>query len=277
MFQPTILIAENKEEFRTEVVDFLTRHGFSVLEATNPKDARDLLDAGKADIAVIDVRLINDADPADESGLKLAVDAAHQVPKIILTAFPTPAKVRTAMRRINGQLPAATDFLDKAEGLDALLAAIRKIQPQRSVFVVHGHDDRARLEVKEFLTCLHLNPVILKDVVNSGRLIYEKFDQEASKCVYAIVLMTPDDECILKNEDNKLEKRSRQNVILEAGYFMGRLGRERVCILYSEGVELPSDIHGFLWIKYDREGAWKIAVARELRGAGVDIDFNEIR
>lgn len=275
MKSPTILIADNDDNYRKTVVEFLQRRGYSVIEASNPTDARRILEAGEVDIAVLDIRMENDDDINDDSGLRLAVKTAPQIPKIMSTAYPTTEWVRVALRQIGGQLPPASDFLDKGEGLEVLLSAITKIQPLPDIFIVHGHDEAARLAVKDYLTDLHLNPIILKDLVNAGQLLLEKLER-ASASTYAIVLLTPDDLCVLKNEDGKIEPRARQNVILEAGYFMARLGRERVCMLYVDGVVLPSDILGFVWIKMDCEGAWKIAVARELRAAGFSINLNDI-
>lgn len=66
--------------------------------------------------------------------------------------------------------------------------------------------------------------------------------------------------------------RSRQNVILELGFFLGKLGSSRVCALYQEDVEIPSDYDGVLFVPLDGGGAWHIALARELKAAGLDID-----
>ena len=46
----------------------------------------------------------------------------------------------------------------------------------------------------------------------------------------------------------KLKARSRQNVIFELGITIGYLGRKNVRVLYEEGVELPTDIHGLVYI-----------------------------
>jgi len=66
--------------------------------------------------------------------------------------------------------------------------------------------------------------------------------------------------------------RARQNVIFEFGYFIGLLGRSNVRALYQEGVELPSDIHGMLYIPFDNKGIWKKKLAKEIDAAGIKID-----
>jgi len=65
-----------------------------------------------------------------------------------------------------------------------------------------------------------------------------------------------------------------KNVILELGYFLGALGRGKVRAVYKPGVELPSDLHGWLYTEMDAAGAWKLLLARELRAAGFDVDLN---
>jgi len=71
--------------------------------------------------------------------------------------------------------------------------------------------------------------------------------------------------------------RARQNVILELGYFMGKLGRRRVAALYSPDVELPSDIHGLGYIAVDPAGAWTFRLSTELASAGFDVDLNKLK
>ncbi len=93
---------------------------------------------------------------------------------------------------------------------------------------------------------------------------------------FAIVLLTADDRGgIADSQYDSQSLRARQNVIFELGYFIGKLGRNRVCALYSEGVEIPSDYSGVLFIKFDEAGAWRLAVAKEIKAAGIDIDMNK--
>lgn len=143
----------------------------------------------------------------------------------------------------------------------------------KEVFVVHGRDDGAKETVARFLTSLGLNPVILHEQPNQGRTIIEKFE-EYSKVGFAIVLLTPDDTGAARDELGQSQLRARQNVILELGFFLGKLGRHRTCALLKEDVEIPSDYRGVLYINMDGQGAWKSELVRELRGAGLDVDTN---
>jgi predicted nucleotide-binding protein len=143
-----------------------------------------------------------------------------------------------------------------------------------NVFIVHGHNNEIKANVARTLEKLGLNPIILHEQANSGNTIIEKFEKH-SDVGFAIILLTDDDLGKAKNEEN-LNPRSRQNVILEMGYFIGRHGRERVCPLYTKGVELPSDLYGLLYTEIDNSEHWKIKIAKELKAAGYAIDLNKI-
>lgn len=145
---------------------------------------------------------------------------------------------------------------------------------ENHIFVVHGHNATIQLDVARMLEKLGLKPIILHEQPNAGKTIIEKFESN-SNVGFAIVLLTDDDEGKSKVELN-LKSRARQNVVLELGYFIGKLGRNRVLPLYSEGVELPSDIHGLLYIAIDKGSTWKFAVLKELKEAGYSVDANQI-
>ncbi|MEI6533455.1 MAG: nucleotide-binding protein [Candidatus Roizmanbacteria bacterium] len=120
-----------------------------------------------------------------------------------------------------------------------------------NIFVIHGHDSVALLEIKEFLRKLGLNPIVLQDLPNRNMTVIEKFEKYASSCVFAIAILTPDDMQAEKL-DSANKYRARQNVILEAGWFMGKLGRQRVMLLHKGDVEFPSDIFGVLYLSFDK-------------------------
>ncbi len=147
--------------------------------------------------------------------------------------------------------------------------------PNRKVFVVHGHNVAIKESVARYLLELDLVPVILSEQPNKGRTIIEKFEQ-SSDVGFAVVLLTADDVGRPKEHKSALQPRARQNVILELGYFIGALKRQRVCALYERGVEVPSDFLGVVWVEIDDGNAWKQTLARELKAAGIDIDLNAL-
>ena len=144
------------------------------------------------------------------------------------------------------------------------------------VFVVHGHNEAIRESTARLLEKLNLEPIILHEQANRGHTIIEKF-MEYSDVAFSVVLLTADDKGGQKDGNQQEYKfRARQNVILELGFFLGRLGRERVCALYEEGVEIPSDYSGVVFIPLDEAGAWRLVLGRELRAAGLEVDLNKI-
>ena len=144
----------------------------------------------------------------------------------------------------------------------------------QDVFVVHGHDEAAKEAVSRFIEKLGIKAIILHEQPNAGRTIIEKFEVY-SNVGFAVVLLTPDDIGASRDKATEGKPRARQNVILELGYFIAKLGRERVCALYKEEVELPSDIYGVLYIPIDTAGAWRLSLAKEMKHAGYPVDMNK--
>lgn len=140
------------------------------------------------------------------------------------------------------------------------------------VFIVHGHDGEARETVARFLEKIGFEAIILHEQANQGRTVIEKVEAHGD-VGFAVVLLTPDDEGCSKG--GQLEPRARQNVLLELGYFIGRLGRNRVCALKRGNLEIPSDFAGVVWEKMDSGNGWKLALARELKVAGHEVDLNK--
>jgi hypothetical protein len=172
-------------------------------------------------------------------------------------------------------VPFARDYIDHVKAVtgasELTLLPERSGPAARKVFIVHGHDEGARESVARFLEQLSFDPIILHEQANQGRTIIEKIEAH-SDVGFAVILLTPDDVGSLKGGD--LQPRARQNVLLELGYFVGRLGRSRVCALKRGDIEVPSDFGGVVYEPFDAGGAWKQALSRELQAAGFDIDWN---
>lgn len=128
-------------------------------------------------------------------------------------------------------------------------------------FVVHGHNNEAKLEVARFIENeLKRKAIILHEQPNRGHTIIEKFENY-SNVDFAIALWTADDEGKKKN-DADLQDRARQNVIFETGFFIGKLGRQNVIVLYEDGVEIPSDYSGVIFIRLADN--WKNDLRKEI-------------
>lgn len=139
--------------------------------------------------------------------------------------------------------------------------------PRSRVFVVHGRDDKAKLAVARFLERIGIEALILHEQPNAGRTLIVKFQQIAAGADFAVVLVTPDDVGGL--DEHALKRRARQNVIFELGFFIGKLGPEKVCALVSENVEKPSDFDGVVYVPLASGDGWKLELARELKAAGI--------
>lgn len=145
------------------------------------------------------------------------------------------------------------------------------------VFVVHGHDAGLKTDVERFLREIGLEPVVLHRQPDQGATIIEKFEKH-SDVGYAFILLTPDemaftvDQKDIEDAKRSMELRARPNVIFEFGYFVGRLGRERVCCLCKGSVTVPSDLSGLVYKRVD-DGmdAQAYSIIRELKAAGYDI------
>jgi predicted nucleotide-binding protein len=161
----------------------------------------------------------------------------------------------------------------RIEGLVELLETERQLQDRSAIkreidvigsriFLVHGHDQPTLQEIARFLERLDQDIVILREQPNQGRTIIEKFEEYAD-VGFAVVLLTPDDRGGPMTLPYDAQKpRARQNVILELGYFLGHLGRNRVCALYRPGVEIPSDYSGVLYVELDERGGWRLELAK---------------
>ena len=146
---------------------------------------------------------------------------------------------------------------------------------KRDVFVVHGHDKAAQQEVARFLERLQFNPIILSEQTNEGRTIIEKFEAHAERAAFAVILLTPDDVGGVKGTPpDQLRPRARQNVIFELGFFVAKLSRKNVVALKKgPGLEILSDFSGVIYINMEGDG-WQLPLAREMRQAGLSVDFN---
>lgn len=165
------------------------------------------------------------------------------------------------------------DFLEQENSQDIIDQPNQDVMNNK-IFIVHGHDEAVRLHVTRTIEQLGLEPIVLHEQANSGLTIIEKFETN-SDVGFAIILLTPDDVGNVKTSTD-MNPRARQNVIFEMGYFVAKLGRNKVFNLYSEGVELPSDLSGILYTPYDSSKGWQLKLVRELKQAGYNIDANNL-
>ena len=175
---------------------------------------------------------------------------------------------RNVTRELISHPPIKEEISEKPE--------VMKSAPTKNVFIVHGRDHKPMRELKAMLKGFGLKPIVLHEQPSGSRTIVEKLEKY-SDVGYAFVILTPDDIGSFIGKmtyvnSGALKPRARQNVVLEFGYFIGLLGRDRVCCLYKGDVELPSDMHGIVYIPFKVSvNEAKDKIIKELKEAGYEI------
>jgi len=149
----------------------------------------------------------------------------------------------------------------------------------RKVFVVYGHDTKAKMELENLLRRWHLEPLILDQLPSKGQTIIEKIEHYRGQAEFAVVLATPDDEGHVAHRPDERLYRARQNVVLELGMLLAMLGRSRVAILLKNTVEMerPSDIQGLIYFPFSEHVAEvSVPLAKEMNGQGLSIDLDRL-
>ena len=146
------------------------------------------------------------------------------------------------------------------------------------MFVLHGHDEAMQEGFARILGQLDMEPVILHEQASAGRTLLENFKDHPDVPI-AVVLLSADDLAYPKDrstEDARL--RPCQNVTFELGFTIGKLGKDRVFVLYREdkNFEMPSDYFGVRYIPYDESGRWRFDFIRCLQACGYEVDVNKV-
>ncbi len=139
------------------------------------------------------------------------------------------------------------------------------------VFLVHSWNSKLKNEVHLFLfTELQLPVVVMDASPMGGRTLPEKFEATAQEASFAVVLITADEQ--VTKEDGSPIWRIRPNVLLEIGYFWGKLGRKNLAIIIERAseIEIPTDLAGIGYLPL-KEGfaSIKFELLKELRQAGI--------
>ncbi len=156
---------------------------------------------------------------------------------------------------------------------------------QTSAFVVHGHDDGALTEVTTYLQHLGVRPIVLKDIEEAEESLLNRFFLVGGEARFAVVIVSPDDRGASRHQyddpgvgERAMKFRARQNVILELGFFYGKLGFQNVFVLLQEpkekwpDFELPSDLGGAVFKRIDAQGKWKKLLRKTLAGRGFELN-----
>jgi predicted nucleotide-binding protein len=173
-----------------------------------------------------------------------------------------------------GQKEAVAEVLGIAESKTPVARPTR-----RSVFVVYGHDEGAKVELEAILRRWGIEPLLLDQLPSEGLTIIEKLEKYQSEADFGIVLATPDDEGHRVGVPAEKRYRARQNVVLELGMLLQVLGRTRVAILIKDvqNMERPSDIQGLIYLPFaDAVNDIKVVLAKEMVKQGFKIDISKL-
>jgi CheY-like chemotaxis protein len=121
-----VLVVDNNPKLLASVGDFLRVNGYSVFTTNSPQQALKLTQEEIIHLAIIDVRLTDDYDETDLSGLDLAAVIDPVIPKIMLTAYENPEPIIRSLSPDKGGISLAVDFVLKKLGPYILLGAVEK-------------------------------------------------------------------------------------------------------------------------------------------------------
>lgn len=159
-----------------------------------------------------------------------------------------PEGAKEPMRFGRGQLEYLVRSIDQVFEVRANseLAIPEDSKPGAKVFITHGVAGDWR-EVQNYIERdIGISTLELAQEPNLGRTVLQKLDEESSNCSSAVIVMTGDD---LDGEGNP---RARENVMHEIGYFQAKYGLSAVCLLHEEGTNIPSNIHGLVYIPFTK-------------------------
>ena len=168
---------------------------------------------------------------------------------------------------------------------EVTMASMEPKKVSQEIFIVHGHNEEMKQTVARVVSQLGLKPIILHEQPNGGKTIIEKFERNVEDINFAIILLSADDLAASVRDLNgvkedelhqHLEKRARQNVVFEMGYFAGKLGRANIFFLLQDGVAKPGDLDGIVYTAYDNARAWRFELVKELKNAGYKVSADQV-
>jgi predicted nucleotide-binding protein len=141
--------------------------------------------------------------------------------------------------------------------------------PQRSqpsavnnkVFVVYADGNSIKNELTDFLAKIGLSVVLVQGKPGRQNDVIDKLEKHPDVS-YAIVLLNPAATGI------------SHDVVFELGMLVGGLGRDRVCGLVTEKLDILANYSGLSYVPHDPAGAWKFMMIKQLKTAGFEVDAN---
>jgi predicted nucleotide-binding protein len=261
------------------VVSFLTHNSMSALQQREEfvvaqKTGKRILPVRLDGVNIDDIAFARNATWLDASQEPDDAAVAALIARVVATGGATSHPIDIDSRSVAGIANLVRNHADVG-------AATR--EAAHSVFVVHGHDEAMKDTVAGFLQDNGVRAVVLKDLDTSHPTLFQKFETVGREAQFAIVLISSDDlgTSLREFQDTEsggpasLEYRARQNVVLELGFFFGRLGWDNVFILEKAPPKLrprfdmPSDLRGVVTRPFDAAGKWREKLLEQLHAKGL--------
>jgi len=241
-----ILIVEDDLFYASQLAEMLKDNGLDVVRAQTAEEALRIPNE-QYDGVIVDVMLPNDP---NISGISAEETRAGFLTGVALARRFRQSRPNLKIIMITGDLWGSESeqwakaqgipIVLKSDGQNAMLNVLRRLDVVKQTtgpraFIVHGHDEVALLQLKNYLQNRlgWPEPVVLREQPNFGRTLIEKFEDLSGQIDCVFVLLTPDDPMLSKSTSDL--RRSRQNVIFELGYFFAQLGRRsgRTIVLHK--------------------------------------------
>jgi predicted nucleotide-binding protein len=213
--------------------------------------------------------------PSRKDTIKAAAEIAEAIEKYLL-AIPSP---RPVVSKAEAPIIAA----DIANDVRSPVGGQSPRGSPKAVFVVHGHDPSPLTQLEEFLRSVGIEPIVLSRQDESPQSLFQKFMTIGGRARFAIVLLGSDDYGASRRQydvsgvrDRALQFRARQNVVLELGFFYGKLGWENVFVVHKNpdcvfpNFERPSDLDGVVFDSFE-DPTWQNKLAERLSAAGFEV------
>lgn len=244
-----VLLIDDDKNFSQKVIECLLNKGHIVEYYNHTAEAYSFIQSDeKIDLAIIDLMLEPTYKTEGIDILSFLHRYNSKIPIIMISQ-----KNEKMITIVDQAFTIGIErFIDKNEPnfwID-LFNSIKEIENNMNnkIFISHGHNELLKLKLKDFIqNHLDRQPLILSELPNYGRTVVEKLEDASKMCNAAIILLTKDDET------KEGGMRARQNVIHEIGFFQGKYGRNKVILLYEQGVEIFSNISGILRIEFSSD------------------------
>jgi len=149
---------------------------------------------------------------------------------------------------------------------------------QNHVLVVHGQDSFLKKEVIAVLTQLELEPIISQSRTNIFKPLVEK-SIEFKNTKFAVIILFGDHLVYPKDKNpSDAVLRAHQMVIFELGFWIGKLGRDRVFVLYQEKKRFrrPTEYYDVIYTPLDDKRLWKKELFDRLKNSGYKVDGKKL-